>query len=49
VHDRHVLWLVRGRFSNSSLSGPSLERTLGLPATIRNATTVRKIAQKFGS
>ena len=49
VHERHVLWLVRGRFSNSSLSGPSLERTLGLPATIRNATTVRKIAQKFGS
>jgi uncharacterized protein (DUF1697 family) len=49
LHDRHVLWLVRGRFSDSSLSGPSLERTLGLPATVRNATTVRKIAQKFGS
>jgi uncharacterized protein (DUF1697 family) len=47
VYERHVLWLVRGRFSDSQLSGPALERTLGLPATVRNSTTVRKIAQKF--
>jgi uncharacterized protein (DUF1697 family) len=46
VHDHHVLWLVRGRFSDSALSGPSLERTLGVPMTVRNATTVRRIVDK---
>ena len=47
VHGAHVLWLVRGRFSDSALSGPALERTLGVPTTVRNATTVRKMADKF--
>ena len=47
VYQHHVLWLVRGRFSDSQLSGPSLERALGIPATVRNSTTVRKMAQKF--
>jgi uncharacterized protein (DUF1697 family) len=47
VHQHHVLWLVRGRFSDSSLSGPVLERTLGVPATLRNATTVRRMLDKF--
>jgi uncharacterized protein (DUF1697 family) len=47
VHEHHVLWLVRGRFSDSPLSGPSLERALGVPATVRNSTTVRKVVQKF--
>jgi uncharacterized protein (DUF1697 family) len=48
VHAHHVLWIVRGRFSNSALSGPSLERTLGVPTTVRNATTVRRIVEKCG-
>jgi uncharacterized protein (DUF1697 family) len=47
VHEHHVLWIVRGRFSNSALAGPSLERTLGVPMTVRNSTTVRKMVQKF--
>jgi uncharacterized protein (DUF1697 family) len=47
VHHHHVLWLVRGRFSDSSLSGPTLERTLGVPATLRNATTIRRMLDKF--
>ena len=47
VHGPHVLWLLRGRFSDSALSGPALERTLGVPTTVRNATTVRKMADKF--
>jgi uncharacterized protein (DUF1697 family) len=46
LHEHHVLWLVRGRFSDSALSGPSLERTLGVPTTVRNATTVRRIVEK---
>ena len=47
VYDRHVLWVVRGRFSDSALSGPSLERTLGVPTTVRNSTTVRRMVEKF--
>jgi hypothetical protein len=42
-----VLWLVRGRFSDSALSGPALERTLGVPTTVRNATTVRRMVETF--
>jgi uncharacterized protein (DUF1697 family) len=47
VHEHHVLWVVRERFSASALSGPALERTLGVPTTVRNATTVRKMVEKF--
>jgi uncharacterized protein (DUF1697 family) len=46
VHGREVYWLCRTRFSESSFSGALLEKTLKLPATIRNATTVRKLAAK---
>lgn len=47
ICDHHVLWLVRSRFSDSALSGPSLERTLGVPTTVRNATTVRRMVERF--
>ena len=45
--DRELYWLRRGRSSVSELSGARLERVLGMPATLRNATTVRKIAAKY--
>jgi uncharacterized protein (DUF1697 family) len=48
VHEHHVLWLRRGAFHDSKFSGALLEKTLGMPATVRNSTTVRKMAQKFG-
>jgi len=48
VHDRHVFWVLRGPYSESKFAGPALEKTLGMPATVRNATTVKKMAQKFG-
>jgi len=48
VHDRHVFWFVRGSFSDSAFAGPRLEKVLGMPATVRNASTVRKLAAKFG-
>ena len=46
VHGREVYWLCRTRFSESSFSGAMLEKTLKLPTTIRNVTTVRKLAAK---
>ncbi len=41
---REIYWWVPGRFSDSTITGAKLERALGQPATIRNVTTVEKIA-----
>jgi len=43
VNDREVYWLCRGKFSDSPFTGSKLERTLKLPATVRNSTTLRKL------
>ncbi|WP_035053359.1 DUF1697 domain-containing protein [Andreprevotia chitinilytica] len=42
-----IYWLCRDRFSDSMFSGPLLEKTIGMPLTVRNSTTVRKIAAKY--
>jgi uncharacterized protein (DUF1697 family) len=47
VHGREVYWLCRTRMSDSVFSGALLEKTLGLPATMRNSTTVKKLAAKY--
>lgn len=48
VRGREVYWLCRTRFSDSTFSGPLLERTLGQPATVRKVTTVRRMAARLG-
>jgi uncharacterized protein (DUF1697 family) len=48
VHGRELYWRCRGRFSDSVVSGKKLEKALGQPTTIRNVTTVGKLAKKFG-
>ena len=48
VQGREVYWLCRTRMmSDSKFSGAVAEKTLGMRATFRNATTVRKIAAKY--
>lgn len=47
VHEREVYWLCRKKISDSMFSGALLEKTIGMPATMRNATTVRKLAAKY--
>jgi uncharacterized protein (DUF1697 family) len=47
VVGREVYWLCRTKFSESNFSGARLEKTLKLPATLRNVTTVRKMAAKY--
>ena len=44
VAGREVYWLCRQKISESKFSGALLEKTLGMSATMRNSTTVRKIA-----
>jgi uncharacterized protein (DUF1697 family) len=49
VHGREVYWLCRKKFSESEFSGALLEKTLQMPATIRNVTTVTRLAEKCQS
>jgi uncharacterized protein (DUF1697 family) len=47
-HGRELYWLARARLTDSPLfSGALLEKTIGMPATMRNITTVRKLALKY--
>ena len=47
LHGRELYWLLRTKFSESKITGNKLERTLEMPTTLRNVTTVRKIAAKL--
>lgn len=44
---RELYWTCLTNFSDSNFSGPLLEKTLGCPATVRNASTIAKIAAKY--
>ena len=46
IHDRELYWLSRVPFGDSKLGGPRLEKTLGMPATIRSVTSLRKLAAR---
>jgi len=45
VLGREAYWLCHGRTSDSKVTGTKLERTVGGPVTVRNITTVRKLAE----
>ena len=47
LHGREIYWLCRTSFRDSEFSGARLEKTLGLRATLRNRTTVKKLAAKY--
>jgi len=44
---REVYWLRRRRVGESEFTGALLERAIGGPATMRNLTTVEKLAGKW--
>jgi uncharacterized protein (DUF1697 family) len=46
VHDRELYWRLRVKLlTESKVTGAKLERAIG-PTTLRNVTTVRKLAEK---
>jgi uncharacterized protein (DUF1697 family) len=47
IVEREVYWLCRKKMSESKFSGARLEKTLGMQATFRNSTTVKKIAARY--
>ncbi len=49
VQGREAYWLCRIRSSDSTFSGARLEKTLGMPATMRNITTVRRLAAQYAA
>jgi len=48
VRGREVYWLSRGRQSESTFTNVGFERKVGVRATFRSLTTVRKLAGKWG-
>jgi len=48
VHERELYWLSRLPFGDSKLGG-RLEKTVGMPATMRSVTSLRKLAAKCGA
>lgn len=46
-HNTELYWLCRKNFSDSGIDGKKLEKALGLSATFRNSTTLRKMVDKF--
>jgi len=49
LHGREVYWLLRRKFGDSAFTGARLEKILGMPVTLRNSTTVKKLAAKYSS
>ncbi|MBX7219722.1 MAG: DUF1697 domain-containing protein [Blastocatellia bacterium] len=47
IFGRELYWLCRIPSNESKFSGPRLEKTLGMPTTLRNVNTVKRIAAKF--
>ena len=44
VKGREIFWACRKSISQSPFTGSRLEKIIGMPATMRNVTTVRKLA-----
>lgn len=49
AHGREVFWLCRKKISDSLVNGALLGKTIGGPTTMRNVTTVRKLAAKYSA
>ncbi|MGH9174327.1 MAG: DUF1697 domain-containing protein [Vicinamibacterales bacterium] len=47
VHGRELYWLRRGRLSDSTISGATLEKVGKTVATARNANTIHRIVAKY--
>jgi uncharacterized protein (DUF1697 family) len=47
IQNREVYWLCRTRLSDSTFSGARLEKIMGKRATMRNLTTIKRLAAKY--
>ncbi len=50
AHGREIYWLAAGRTTDSLIDWTKLGKAIALPpVTVRNITTVRKLAAKYGA
>jgi len=49
VRGRELYWLSKVRQGESKLSNAVFEKTLGQPSTMRGISTIRKMAERYGS
>jgi uncharacterized protein (DUF1697 family) len=47
VDGRELYWLIRTSFKESPLSGGALEKALGMPTTLRNINTIRRLVARY--
>lgn len=47
LEGREVYWICGTKSYESDFSGTVLEKTLGIPATLRNVRTLRRLADKY--
>jgi uncharacterized protein (DUF1697 family) len=47
VNGREFYWLCRIKVNESKITGKMIEKALGMPSTMRNVTTVKKLAAKY--
>lgn len=47
LNGRELYWLCRSKISDSVVSPAALSKALAAPMTLRNSTTVRKLAAKY--
>lgn len=47
ISGREVYWLCRTTFSDTTISGAILEKTLGMKVTLRNINTIRRLVKKY--
>ncbi len=48
IQGRQLYWLARISTADSKISGGTLEKALAMPLTVRNITSLRKLAAKLG-
>lgn len=46
-NNKELYWLCIKNFSDSGITGKVLEKALGMETTVRNSTTIKKMATKF--
>lgn len=49
VHGTEIYWYSTRGFSGSKFTGALLEKTIGMPATARNVSTVQRLLAKYGA
>jgi uncharacterized protein (DUF1697 family) len=48
VHGREIYWLCKKKQSESKISNVTIEKALGVKATLRGVNTVKRLAEKYG-